>query len=221
LTKSEAHSPVREPVRPFAKSSFCRRFGTAMQRCIPMELVMSLRLAIVALFLTLAVPALGVQSRQAGFERQNTADGIEVGIWYPASGTPAHQRIGLYAQDVIAGSSAPTGPHPLVVMSHGTGGDFAGHVDTAVALARAGFIVAALTHPGDNWRDNSCATQIDARPPALSALISYMLRTMPPRPALRHHLRLRDRAPESERKDGDHPGELRMVFGQMAHWHSH
>jgi predicted dienelactone hydrolase len=50
-----------------------------------------------------------------------------------------------------------------------------GHVDTAVALARAGFIVAALTHPGDNWRDNSRATQIDRRPPALSALISYML----------------------------------------------
>jgi predicted dienelactone hydrolase len=140
-----------------------------------MELIMSLRLAIAALFFTFAMPAVGAPPPQAGFERRTTADGIEVGIWYPASGTPAHQRIGLYAQDVIAGSSAPAGPHPLVVMSHGTGGDFTGHVDTAVALARAGFIVAALTHPGDNWRDNSRATQIDRRPPALSALISYML----------------------------------------------
>ena len=136
---------------------------------------MSLRLAIAALFFVFAAPALTAQSRQAGFERLTTADGIEVGIWYPASGIPARQRIGLYAQDVIASSSVPPGSHPLVVMSHGTGGDFAGHVDTAVALARAGFIVAALTHPGDNWRDNSRATRIDARPPALSALISYML----------------------------------------------
>ena len=90
-----------------------------------------------------------------------------------------HQRLGLYAQDVVAGSGPPRGRYPLVVISHGTGGDFAGHVDTAVALARAGFVVAALTHAGDNWRDRSRATQVETRPPALSALISYMLSDWP------------------------------------------
>lgn len=139
---------------------------------------MPLHLIILALFLTLAAPV-GAQPRQAGFERQITADGTEVGIWYPASGTPSHQRLGLYAQDVVAGSSAPKGRLPLVVISHGTGGDFSGHVDTAVALARAGFIVAALTHPGDNWRDKSRATRIVERPVALSGLISYMLAVWP------------------------------------------
>lgn len=78
----------------------------------------------------------------------------------------------------------PGGKHPLVVISHGTGGDFAGHVDTAVALARAGFIVAALTHPGDNWRDNSRATRIEGRPTALSAIISYMMQAWPGRAAI-------------------------------------
>lgn len=136
---------------------------------------MSLRLALTTLLLTIVPPAAEAQSRQAGFERQVTADGTEVGVWYPASGTPVHQRIGLYMQDVVPDARVPDGRYPLIVISHGSGGDFAGHVDTAVSLARAGFIVAALTHPGDNWRDNSRATRIEDRPAALSATISYML----------------------------------------------
>lgn len=138
---------------------------------------MSLRLSLAALLLALAAPA--VHAQQAGFARQVTADGMEVGIWFPAAGTPVHQRLGLYEQDVVPGARLPDGQHPLVVLSHGTGGDFASHVDTAVALARAGFVVAAPTHPGDNWRDNSRATQIEHRPAALSATISYMLHAWP------------------------------------------
>ena len=38
---------------------------------------------------------------------------------------------------------------PLIVMSHGRRGWFGGHHDTAAALADAGFVVAALNHPGD------------------------------------------------------------------------
>ena len=145
---------------------------------------MPLRLALTALLLTVTASAAHAQSGQAAFERQITPDGIEVGVWYPASGTPVHQRLGLHTQDVVAGASVPDGRHPLVVISHGTGGDFTGHVDTAVALARAGFIVAALTHPGDNWRDNSRATQIEERPAALSVTISYMLQAWPGRGAI-------------------------------------
>lgn len=136
---------------------------------------MSLRLALVILSLAIVSSPVEAKAGQAGFERQVTADGTEVGIWYPATGTPVHQRLGLYAQEVVGHVPVPRGKHPLIVISHGTGGDYAGHVDTAAALARAGFIVAALTHPGDNWRDNSRATRIEGRPPALSATISYML----------------------------------------------
>ncbi|QIG81843.1 dienelactone hydrolase [Sphingosinithalassobacter tenebrarum] len=98
-----------------------------------------------------------------------------MGIWYPAEGKPVARRVGLYSQQVVPDAPLPSGSHPLVVISHGTGGDFAGHVDTAVALARAGFVVASLTHPGDNWRDNSRAAVIQDRPAALSALITHML----------------------------------------------
>jgi len=86
---------------------------------------------------------------------------IEVGVWYPTS-------------------AAPNGPTegeglPLVVISHGTGGSFADQSDTAVALAEAGFVVAALTHTGDNWRDRSRAFRIRDRPRQLALLIDYML----------------------------------------------
>ncbi|MBP6878783.1 MAG: prolyl oligopeptidase family serine peptidase [Phenylobacterium sp.] len=64
---------------------------------------------------------------------------------------------------------------PLVVISHGNGGDFRSHEDTAQALAHAGFVVAALTHTGDNWRDQSRATDVAGRPRQLAVLIDYML----------------------------------------------
>ena len=69
-------------------------------------------------------------------------------------------------------------------MSHGNGGWFAGHYDTALALAHAGFVVAALTHPGDNYQDQSHATDMAARPRALHRLIDYMLSDWPRHAAL-------------------------------------
>ena len=44
---------------------------------------------------------------------------------------------------------------PLVVLSHGRGGSFVVHHDTAEQLADAGFVVAALNHPGDTELDKS------------------------------------------------------------------
>jgi len=41
---------------------------------------------------------------------------------------------------------------PLVVVSHGYGGSFRGHQDTAQALADAGFVVAAISHSSDNFQ---------------------------------------------------------------------
>lgn len=49
----------------------------------------------------------------------------------------------------------PAGSAALVILSHGTSGNLDSHSDTAQALAEAGFVVVALTHPGDNFRDLS------------------------------------------------------------------
>lgn len=65
-------------------------------------------------------------------------------------------------------------PRPLVVISHGSGGWYGGHADTAEALSEAGFVVAALTHPGDNFRDQGRGLHLTGRAPQLSSLIGYM-----------------------------------------------
>ena len=65
---------------------------------------------------------------------------IEIGIWYPTDAKTASTYVGPYPLDVAVDAAPTGGRHPLVVMSHGNGGSFAGHVDTAMALAEAGFV---------------------------------------------------------------------------------
>lgn len=119
----------------------------------------------------------------AGFRvlQQPRPDGppVEVGVWYPTDAAPAPMSFGSWGQTVAAGAPVNGSHLPLIVMSHGNGGFFGGHADTAQALAEAGFVVAALTHPGDNYRDQSRATAMADRPAALSALIGWMLEASP------------------------------------------
>ena len=104
---------------------------------------------------------------------------IEVGVWYPTSATASPQPLGLFTQTV-----APDGPvtgqgRPLVVMSHGNGGWYGGHYDTAIILAKSGFVVAAMTHTGDNYKEQSRATDLHNRPRQLKVLTDYMLAAWP------------------------------------------
>lgn len=62
----------------------------------------------------------------------------------------------------------------LIVISHGAFGWFGGHHDTAAALADAGYVVAAITHPDDRtrkWRTD--------RPAAIKRVIDHMLTAWP------------------------------------------
>jgi predicted dienelactone hydrolase len=86
--------------------------------------------------------------------------------------------------EIEAGLWLPEGdgdglPRPLVVISHGNGGWYRGHYDTAEALADAGFVVASLTHPGDNWQDDSRSTQLSDRPRHISLLIDHLTQADP------------------------------------------
>ncbi|HEU4628633.1 MAG TPA: hypothetical protein VFS08_02780 [Gemmatimonadaceae bacterium] len=104
---------------------------------------------------------------------------VTVGIWYPTDAPTKPESLGGWTQEVAVSAAVAPGRHPLVVMSHGNGGWFGGHYDTALALARAGFVVAALTHPGDNYADQSRATDMPARVRAVHRLVDYMLDAWP------------------------------------------
>jgi predicted dienelactone hydrolase len=78
---------------------------------------------------------------------------------------------------------------PLVVISHGHAGSYAVHYDTALALADAGFVVAAVTHTGDTFPDQSRVLRTWGRPAHLRRLIDYMLDEWPEHERIDAHRR--------------------------------
>ncbi|HXQ13377.1 MAG TPA: dienelactone hydrolase [Caulobacteraceae bacterium] len=114
-----------------------------------------------------------------GFQQLTIPDGSErpltVGVWYPTDAPASPQALGLFTQTVASGGPVAGEGLPLVVMSHGTGGWYGEHYDTALALAHAGFVVAAVSHTGDTYDDQSQVLQIWKRPQQIHRLIDYML----------------------------------------------
>lgn len=89
---------------------------------------------------------------------------IEVAICYPTATIALEQSLGPLTMTVALVAPFPSTAsnesnaattHPLIMLSHGTGGNNLTRHELAAALARSGYIVAALTHPGDNFRDRS------------------------------------------------------------------
>jgi predicted dienelactone hydrolase len=99
---------------------------------------------------------------------------VEDGTAPDADDRPLAIRI-WHAEDLTTGAAVP-----LIVISHGTGGSFAGHTDTARALAAAGFVVVSVSHTGDNYQDQSYVGRgqhLVGRPRHISRVIDYMLTT--------------------------------------------
>ncbi|CAN5893317.1 dienelactone hydrolase [soil metagenome] len=136
-----------------------------------------------------ALTLAGTCAQAAGFQHGIAADPegkpLEIGIWYPSQSAPQSVTMGPTTMSVAVNgpvNAAMNGPVqgkalPLIVMSHGNGGSFLGHYDTAIALADAGFVVAAVTHTGDNYKDQSRATDVMDRPRQISRVIDHMLST--------------------------------------------
>jgi predicted dienelactone hydrolase len=76
---------------------------------------------------------------------------------------------------------------PLVIVSHGRGGWFGGHDGVVEALADAGFVVAAINHPGDNGNDRSQSDSLSvlaSRPADIIRLLDFMLNDWKDRAAI-------------------------------------
>lgn len=81
---------------------------------------------------------------------------IAVAVWYPTATTPRPTTFTGTSLISVAVDAPILGKRlPLVVLSHGNGGGAFGHIDLAMDLASAGFVVAAPTHAGDNFADQS------------------------------------------------------------------
>ena len=142
---------------------------------------MKLRAVLAAIAMCLS--ALSAHAANVGFQETRVPDAggspLVVGVWYPTDATPHDQRLGLFSQTVAADGRLAGKRLPLVVMSHGTGGWYGEHIDTALALARAGFVVAAVSHTGDTYDDTSRNVNIQDRPRHIHEVIDFMTRVWP------------------------------------------
>jgi predicted dienelactone hydrolase len=138
-----------------------------------------MRNIIAQVFAAFIAAAAGHAHAAVGFQHFSINDPqgppIEVGVWYPTGAAPKLEPIESNQQMVAHDAAVEGTGLPLVVISHGHGGSYAGHFDTATALANAGFVVAALSHNGDSWHDPSNPTAVWERPRQLKLLTDYML----------------------------------------------
>jgi predicted dienelactone hydrolase len=77
---------------------------------------------------------------------------ITVALYYPTAAAPHSIPMGPFTLDVAMRGEPAAQVKALILLSHGTGGSELGHSVLAQALARNGYLVAALRHPGDTGR---------------------------------------------------------------------
>ncbi len=78
-----------------------------------------------------------------------------VALYYPTAATAKRVPMGPFTVTAAVQAAPAAQVKGLILLSHGTGGTELGHSSLAQALARGGYLVAALRHPGDNWQDTS------------------------------------------------------------------
>jgi len=106
---------------------------------------------------------------------------LEGFIWYPTlerDGSASHHGNPVWRGiDAISDADPADGAFPLVVLSHGMYGNAMNQSWLAADLARRGYIVAAINHPGTStWlRDPDDSRQLWERPRDVSRIIDHFL----------------------------------------------
>jgi predicted dienelactone hydrolase len=141
------------------------------------------RVVFLVVFGFLVIAGSMASATNVGFETIQVPNGTEPplsgGVWYPTAAPATQHGLGSFTQNVAVG--APISGHDLalVVLSHGGGSSYEAHYDTALALAHAGFVAAAIDHAGDTYNDQSQVLRLWRRPAQLRRLVSYMLEQWP------------------------------------------
>jgi predicted dienelactone hydrolase len=139
-----------------------------------------------ALAATLLSLGLGSALAQVGFQTlkwtlpqpDGQAGEVPGMVWYPSAAASQTVRFGPFELHGASGAAPTPGRHPLVLISHGTGGNALGHAWLAEKLAAEGYLVVALRHAGDNHQDRSSIAREDyfvQRPRQVSLVLDAVL----------------------------------------------
>ncbi|SNR81320.1 Predicted dienelactone hydrolase [Methylobacillus rhizosphaerae] len=98
-------------------------------------------------------------------------------VMYPTQQVPVSQGFGPYVMEVSLDAPIAPGQYPLVLVSHGSGGSHLLYRSITCHLARHGYIVAMIEHPGNNRVDNRLMGTVDNlqyRPRHLKLTTDYL-----------------------------------------------
>ena len=137
-------------------------------------------------FASLVAAATPVLAAQAGWQQMTLPGSASapastpVNLYYPTQASERAITMGPYLAHVAPQAAPDATFKGLIVISHGKGGAELNHESLAEALARRGYLVAALRHPGDNWQDHSLfdrgpAAYLDERPRQVSRVLDAVL----------------------------------------------
>ena len=92
-----------------------------------------------------------------GVEAPHHGRGMIGAIWYPSLGDGRAFEFAdspvFYGVTVVEEATLQTGTHPVVLLSHGMGGNIRSLTWLATDLAEQGAIVVAVNHPNSTWGD--------------------------------------------------------------------
>lgn len=106
---------------------------------------------------------------------------IPLDVWYPAADDAREESVvlgGIYpVRAAREADFASPEKRPLILLSHGSGGGRADLAWLARHLARHGFLVASIEHPGNRFGDDSLEGVVSVwrRPPDLSLALDHLL----------------------------------------------
>ncbi|MBK3479777.1 dienelactone hydrolase [Pseudomonas sp. MF6751] len=118
-----------------------------------------------------------------GFHRMSVLDPLDSQpmkaiAFYPSTDTERTTPLGAYQVAASEDAKVAIGRFPVLMLSHGnTGTPLALH-DLATSLVRKGFVVVAVLHPGDNYKDHSrlgTVSNLYGRPIQISQAITATL----------------------------------------------
>lgn len=139
-------------------------------------------LAAVSLFTAFSARAADLAGyEKMSFQPHHRSESVQASLWYPASAKTYRVLLGddavFRGTPVYVGAAAQSGKHPLVVVSHGSGGNMNNLGWLSSALALKGAIVLSMNHPGSTSGDSSPRRSIHVQDRAsdLSAALDMLL----------------------------------------------
>lgn len=105
---------------------------------------------------------------------------LQAALWFPATGGTQGvigENILFHGAPALADATPTPGPHPLILVSHGSGGNLTGLSWLASGLAGQGAMVLLVNHPGSTSGDSTPqgSVPLDLRARDLSAALDHAL----------------------------------------------